>query len=86
MLKSFKNISQEVETFRPEFPETAASELIAILNVCLPVKKYLTFNLLKLIRRAIKEVDLDLLKALVEDLQIDFRQEHFRSLVMQLVV
>ena len=50
------------------------SELIGILNVSIPIKKYLSWSLLKLVQRAIKEVDLDLLKTLVEDVQFDFRQ------------
>ncbi len=67
-MTKFKSISRDVENFRPSFPETASSELIGIMNVCIPVKKFLAFNLLKLIKRAIKELDLDLLKALVEDI------------------
>ena len=31
------------------------------------IKKYFSFNLLKLVKRAIQEIDLDLLKVLVED-------------------
>ena len=75
-----------METFSPEFPETASAELIAVINVCQPVKKFLSFSLLKLIKRALQELDLDLLTALVQDLQIDFRQGPFKSLAIQLVV
>ena len=82
LIKKYKEIVQEVETFSPEFPETASAELIAVINVCQPVKKFLSFSLLKLIKRAIQEVDLDLLAALVQDLQIDFRQGPFKSLAI----
>ena len=74
MLNKFKTISKNVETFRPSFPETASSELIGILNVCIPVKKYLSFNLMKLIKRAIQEADIDLFKSLICDVQLDCRQ------------
>ena len=67
MLRKFKENSKAIETFRPSFPEVARSELIGILNNCIPIKKYFSFNLLKLVKRAIQEVDLDLLKVLVED-------------------
>lgn len=86
MLRKFKNTSKEIETFRPSFPESARSELIGILNMCIPIKKYFSWNLLKLVRRAIQEVDLNLLKTLVEHVQLDFRQGQFKSLVTQIVV
>jgi len=73
-LNKFKTISKNVETFRPSFPETTTSELIGILNVCIPVKKYLSWNLMKLIKRAIQEVDLPLFKSLICDIQLDCRQ------------
>ena len=65
LLKQYKSISREVETFEAEFPETCSAELIAILNVCQPVKKFLSFSLLKLIKRAINQFDIDLLKTLI---------------------
>ena len=74
MLNKFKMISKNVETFRPSFPETTSSELIGILNVCIPVKKFLSFNLMKLIKRAIQEADLDLFKSCICDVQLDCRQ------------
>ena len=73
LMNKFKKISRNVETFRPSFPETTTSELIGILNVCIPVKKYLTWNLMKLIKRAIQEVDLDLLRSCICDVQLDCR-------------
>ena len=66
MLRKFKTTAKEIETFRPSFPESARSELIGILNMCIPIKKYFSWNLLKLVRRAVQEVDLNLLKTLVE--------------------
>ena len=68
LIAKYKSISKEVETFRPSFEEVAKSELIGILNVCIPIKKFLTFNLLKLTKRAIQEGDLPLLKVLVENI------------------
>ena len=52
-MNKFKTISKSVDSFRPSFPETTSSELIGILNVSIPVKKYLSWNLLKLCKRAI---------------------------------
>ena len=66
LLNKFKRISKDLETFEATYPETTSSELIGALNVNIPVKKFLTFSLLKLCKRAIKEIDLDLLKCLVE--------------------
>ena len=75
-----------METFKASSPEVTSVELLELLEENAQVKKYLSFNLLKLCRRAIKEVDLPLLKTLVEQVGIDFNQGQFKSLVTQLVV
>lgn len=72
-MTKFKEASKKVEAFRATSPEEA--NFLQLLNdeeyAC--VKKYLTYSLSKLCKRAMSEIDMPLVRTLVQDCEIDFQ-------------
>ena len=86
IMVQFKATSRKVERFRATSADLATAELTSILEANPAVKPYFSYNLFKLCKRAILEADMALLRTLVEDVELDFNQGQFKSLVTQLVV
>ena len=68
----YKTHMQKVESF--EVPAQDPTELVTILGEANSMKPYLSFALFKVLRKALTQNDLALIKVLVEQSGIDFTQ------------